>query len=71
MMLAMPEDEYRSDDCVGHASAGFADRLWRLRQERPVDGAHSAIHEVAEDRNERRQYQQHRQDRDAASSRDR
>src|SRR5207302_5800735 len=43
------EDEPGTHDGIGHAAAGFAYRLRSLSQESPVDGADSAIHQIAED----------------------
>ena len=59
------EDQHRADDRIGHAAARLSDRLGSLRQEGPVDGTHAAIHQIAEDGNQRGQDQQDRQDRHA------
>ena len=49
----------RSGDGVRHASAGFARRFGNLGQESPVDGADALVDQVAEDRSQGQQHQDH------------
>src|SRR5581483_9505874 len=42
------ENDYRTDECVGHSSAGFADRLGSLCEESPVERAHTPQHKIGE-----------------------
>ena len=52
----------RSGDGVRHASAGFAGRLGNLGQEGPVDGADPLVDQIAEDRSQWQQHQDHGSD---------
>jgi hypothetical protein len=44
----------RADNGVGHAAAGFADRLGQLGEERPVDGIEALADEVIKHQHQRR-----------------
>ena len=53
------QNESRTGDGIGHPTAGFAHRLWSLREEGPIDGANALVNQVSEDRAEREQNQDH------------
>ncbi len=59
------QNQYRTDDGIRHAAADFARRHGSLRQEGPVDRTYALVDQVAEDRHQRREYQDHGENRES------
>ena len=55
------QDQHRSHNRVCHAAARLSDGFGRLSKERPINRSHAAVNDVAKDRNQRSQHQQHGQ----------
>src|SRR5204863_4036845 len=53
------DEDQRPDDRVAHAAARLADRLRRLREERPVQRGEAAADHVEEDHRQRHEREQH------------
>ncbi len=58
---AEADDDQRADDGVGHAAAGFADRLRHLGEERQVERRDALRDDVEQDERQRDERDEHGQ----------